>query len=750
MSALPPSRLQHRLQRRLLLLGVGIALLVFVIFSQAAFNLKFLRPASLMQTFVFAALSALIFLALVALIFVLLRTLVKLYLERQAGVAGSHFRSKMVLGALVLSFAPVIAMFLFAYGLMNRSIDKWFSQPIEEVQGRSHAVAELLNGYAGQNALAQARAIAANSRAANAYSSGDFSALIGEYRREEIAQQGGFAVALSAGKVKASYGRTPPWSLLESEVPKLGPAGKAHQLTVGTRVYMLGTSLVTQAGKEPGVVAVALPLPERYMEALSQLEQSQARYQDLRRNNKLIRQTYMQALLLITLLVLFGTTWSALALSKLITRPVTALEQGTQAISAGRLDYRVEVSAGDELGQLVASFNSMAAELESNRRQLQEANVNLEDRRLHMETILESIPSGVLSLDGAGQVTRVNAALLRMFQPRGVLQPGLQLAGLRLSDIFDPELAPDVAKDIWRLARKADRMGMTAAQMEVPSGGRALEVGVTVAAMIGSGAKRRLGYVIVFDDLSDLLKAQKQAAWREVARRVAHEIKNPLTPIALSAERIQRHMDKASRGEGMSRAIIDNCAATIGSAVETVRRLVDEFSTLARFPHSQLRSVDLNQIVHRAMARFEGRLEGVNVHLELADDLPSVMADPEAIQRVVANLVDNAAESMKDSVVREVRISTMLLETRDAVEIEVSDTGAGVSAEDKEKLFLPYFSTKARGTGLGLAIVAQILEEHGGTVRVEANDPVGTRMIVELPVAMAERGQLETEKREHA
>ncbi len=750
MSALPPSRLQHRLQRRLLLLGVGIALLVLVIFSQAAFNLKFLRPASLMQTFVFAALSALIFLALVALIFVLLRTLVKLYLERQAGVAGSHFRSKMVLGALVLSFAPVIAMFLFAYGLMNRSIDKWFSQPIEEVQGRSHAVAELLNGYAGQNALAQARAIAANSRAANAYSSGDFSALIGEYRREEIAQQGGFAVALSAGKVKASYGRTPPWSLLESEVPKLGPAGKAHQLTVGTRVYMLGTSLVTQAGKEPGVVAVALPLPERYMEALSQLEQSQARYQELRRNNKLIRQTYMQALLLITLLVLFGTTWSALALSKLITRPVTALEQGTQAISAGRLDYRVEVSAGDELGQLVASFNSMAAELESNRRQLQEANVNLEDRRLHMETILESIPSGVLSLDGAGQVTRVNAALLRMFQPRGVLQPGLQLAGLRLSDIFDPELAPDVAKDIWRLARKADRMGMTAAQMEVPSGGRALEVGVTVAAMIGSGAKRRLGYVIVFDDLSDLLKAQKQAAWREVARRVAHEIKNPLTPIALSAERIQRHMDKASRGEGMSRAIIESCAATIGSAVETVRRLVDEFSTLARFPHSQLRPVDLNQIVHRAMARFEGRLEGVNVHLELADDLPSVMADPEAIQRVVANLVDNAAESMKDSVVREVRISTMLLETRDAVEIEVSDTGAGVSAEDKEKLFLPYFSTKARGTGLGLAIVAQILEEHGGTVRVEANDPVGTRMIVELPVAMAERGQLETEKREHA
>jgi two-component system, NtrC family, nitrogen regulation sensor histidine kinase NtrY len=483
------------------------------------------------------------------------------------------------------------------------------------------------------------------------------------------------------------------------------------------------------------VVAVALPLPEHYMEALSQLEQSQARYQELRRNNKLIRQTYMQALLLITLLVLFGTTWSALALSKLITRPVTALEQGTQAISAGRLDYRVEVSAGDELGQLVASFNSMAAELESNRRQLQEANVNLEDRRLHMETILESIPSGVLSLDGAGQVTRVNAALLRMFQPRGVLQPGLQLAGLRLSDVFDPELAPDVAKDIWRLARKADRMGMTAAQMEVPSGGRALEVGVTVAAMIGSGAKRRLGYVIVFDDLSDLLKAQKQAAWREVARRVAHEIKNPLTPIALSADRIRRHLDRGTHPDAASLEIIRHCSETIASSVDTVRTLVDEFSTLARFPASHPHPASINAIVESTLNMFDGRLAGVTVHKDLAPDLPKVMADPEAIKRALANLVDNAAEAMEGAILREMRVSTNLVTTRDAVEILIEDTGHGVTQELKEKLFLPYFSTKKRGTGLGLAIVSRIIEDHHGSIRVEENRPVGTRFIIELPLA---------------
>jgi two-component system, NtrC family, nitrogen regulation sensor histidine kinase NtrY len=736
-----------RTQRKLLLMGVGIALLVLIIFSQAAFNLKFLRPDSLVQTFVFAAVSALIFLALVTLIFVLLRTLWKLYLERRAGIAGSRFRSKMVLGALVLSFGPVIAMFLFAYGLMNRSVDKWFSQPIEEVQGRSTAVAELLNSYAGQNALAEARAIAFSPEALKAYRTGHFGGLTEALREREITLQGGFALAFYQGQVQAGYGTPLPWNVLLAEVPNLASIqSKPHQVTVNHRAYMLGTAAVNELGH----VAVALPLPDKYMDALTQLEKSQRRYQELRGNNKLIRQTYMQALLLITLLVLFGTTWSALALSKLVTRPVTALAEGTQAISDGRLDYRVEVSAGDELGKLVGSFNSMAAELESNRRQLQEANLRLEDRRLHMETILESIPSGVLSLDGSGEVTRANAALIRMFQPKGVTQPGPQ-TGLRLSDLFPSDLAPDVAQDIWRLARKADRMGTTTSQMEIPIGGTALEVGVTVASMTGLGQLRRLGYVIVFEDLSDLLKAQKQMAWREVARRVAHEIKNPLTPIALSAERIQRHIERGARGEGMSWVIIESCAATISSAVETVRRLVDEFSTLARFPQAQPRAADLNTIVLSAMALFEGRLEGVHVRLALAADLPRVMADPEAIKRVVANLVDNAAESLKDSVVHEIRIATTLLETRDTVEIEISDTGTGVSPEAKEKLFLPYFSTKARGTGLGLAIVARILEDHGGTIRAEENRPVGTRFLVELPVAMAaEASPMESERRENA
>lgn len=729
MTASPPTRSRRR---RLVLLGVGILVLLVIIVSQAAFNLKFLRPDSLGQIFALIALSTLIFMALVALIFVLLRTVIKLYLERQSGVAGSRFRSKMVLGALVLSFGPVLALFFFAYGLMNRSIDKWFSQPIEEVHGRSVAVMSTLRNYAGQNALAEARAIASSSDALHSYRTGNFTPLIDELREHESTLQGGFVLAFYKGQLEASFNSPQPWSVLRKTVPLTEGQKTPQQFTLDGRGYMLGTAPVENLG----YIAVALPLPQDYAGALSQLERSERRYQELRGNRKLIRQTYMQALLLITLLVLFGTMWSALALSKLVTRPVAALAEGTQAISDGRLDYRVEVNAADELGELVSNFNGMAAELESNRRELQHANADLGERSLQIETLLESIPSGVLSLDATGQVTRVNEALVRMFKLTD-LQPGEQV-GLRLVDLFPAAESAEFSEEIRRLSRKADRMGTTGTQMEIPSGGRLLEVGVTVASMTAPGQpRRRLGYVIVFEDLSDLLKAQKQAAWREVARRVAHEIKNPLTPIALSAERIKRNLAREANGQPAPRSVLQSCAETIGTAVETVRKLVDEFALLARFPQSQPEESDLNLIVRNALAMFDGRLGGIHVSLDLDDQLPYVMADPEAIQRVVANLVDNAAESMKDSVVREIRIATSLTETRDMVELAVSDTGVGVSVEAKEKLFLPYFSTKGRGTGLGLAIVARILEEHRGTIRVEENRPLGSRFLVELPVAGA-------------
>jgi len=276
-------------------------------------------------------------------------------------------------------------------------------------------------------------------------------------------------------------------------------------------------------------------------------------------------------------------------------------------------------------------------------------------------------------------------------------------------------------------------MGTTTTQMEFSVQGSRLNVAVTVAAL--QHKAQRAGYVVVFEDLSDVLHAQKQAAWREVARRVAHEIKNPLTPIALSAERILRHLGKGKQFDSASRDVVRSCAQTIEAAVDTVRSLVNEFSTLARFPAPQPRPADINAIAASALSMFNGRLDGIRVRTAFSNNLPKVMADSEALKRAIANLVDNAAEAVQKAMVREIEISTALVASGDAVEIGVADSGQGITQEAKERLFLPYFSTKKRGTGLGLAIVSRIVEDHHGSIRVEENHPVGARFVIELPLA---------------
>jgi two-component system, NtrC family, nitrogen regulation sensor histidine kinase NtrY len=719
-------------KRAIILLTVAVFLLLAILVSQTAFNETILRPGTNQQTVVFYALSLLISLLFVALTFVLARNLLKLLAERRLGVLGSKFRTRMVVGALLLSFVPVMVMYWFAYGLMNRSIDKWFSTPVEEVRADTDAMASLLASYAAQNARSEAAAIATAPETQRAFEGHGFSAAVEEFREHETTLQGGFVLAIENGIAEASLGVPAPWPVLKEKLPIVqAAAGQPATFAWEQTEYTLGSAAVGQHG----VILVAMPLPPEFAKTVRQIEASQQRYLQLSLERKHVRQTYMGLLLLLTMMVLFVSTWLALFLSKAVTRPLAALAEATQEISRGRFDYRIDVSAADEIGDLVRSFNRMAEELETSRRQIEAssrdasaANAELDQRRRQMETILESIPTGVLSLDGDRCVTHANHALLRMFHPEGYAEGQHVLRGARLAEVFPPE----VLEDLEPLLRRADRMGMTTSQMEMPLQRASLNVAVTVATLRHQG--QRSGYVVVFEDLSDLLKAQKQAAWREVARRVAHEIKNPLTPIALSAERIQRHLERATPPDKASLEVFRSCAETIASAVETVRRLVDDFSTLARFPASHPHPADINEVIENALSMFNGRLDGIGLHKSLSPDLPKVMADAEAIKRAVANLVDNAAEAMQDSLVREIQISTTLVASRDAVEITIADTGHGVTRELKERLFLPYFSTRKRGTGLGLAIVSRVIEEHHGSIRVEENEPVGSRFIVELPV----------------
>ncbi len=424
----------------------------------------------------------------------------------------------------------------------------------------------------------------------------------------------------------------------------------------------------------------------------------------------------------------FSSVWLALFLSKQITRPVEALADAMDEIADGKYKHRVGLVAGGEMGDLVRAFNHMAGDLEASRTlaesssaQLTAANQAIEERRRELETIVETIPSGVVTLDGSGNVLQANRAFATLIGRR----EELRLAGESLEALLPAECWEDLAGVI----RRGQRMGAASTEIELPLRGRTIHLAVTSARL--ELARGKQGTVLVIEDMTDLLRAQRQLAWKEVAQRVAHEIKNPLTPIALSAERISKHIDRRQLD---SMQVIRKCSEVILGCVATLRTLVDQFSALAQFPAPQPRACDLNRVTEEAMALFADRLHGITVKWDLEPDLPTVLADPEGIRRALANLVDNAAEAMQGSLLRELRLRSSLSEDGTAVEIEVSDTGHGLTDEIRERLFLPFYSTKSRGTGLGLSIAAKIVQEHGGSLRAEANSPKGARFVMRLPL----------------
>jgi len=413
---------QRKRRRTLItLLAIPAFLALTILFSEQAFNLEFLRPDSRSQALVFAALSALVFILFLVLCLMIARILLKLFAERRVGKMGSKFRTKLVLGAMVLSFGPVLFLFLFAYGLMNRSIDKWFSTPVEEVRRDTAVVSSTLAEYTLENARAEAVSMALAPSTDKAFQTGNFGLLMDVFRRREAPLQGGFALALLDGELEASYQIPTTWAELSEKLRVTqGRLSLPTAIDINGQPWLVGWQEVGPRG----LIIVAMPMPNKFTAAIRQMEDSQRNYLDLAAQRKMVRRTYMLLLLLLTSVVLFAATWFAVFMSKFVTTPVVALAEATQELSKGNLDYRVTVPATDELGELVKSFNRMAEELKSNRQKLEssshdlaDANAQLEQRRRQIETILENIPTGVLSLDATMRVTHVNQALTRLFHP---------------------------------------------------------------------------------------------------------------------------------------------------------------------------------------------------------------------------------------------------------------------------------------------------------------------------------------------
>jgi len=694
---------------RVIVLAALLIVLVVLLFAPQAWSLRL--PTNPDSTWLLLLLSTLSFLGIVILTFVLGRQTIKLYAERRARVLGAQFRTKLVIGALALSLTPVVCMFVFTYGLINRTLDKWFSQPVVAVRDDNQSTLAMLTGYVIDNARTEAQSIAASPAVETALASGNQPQLQQALRRHQQTLQGGFAAVWGANG--------PPLAQINWPAGYTSAtAAGSGQLRIGDRTYALTR---TRMAHGAGAIEVGMPIPATLTAQIARLAQDRDRYDQLARQRRSLRLIYTGYLLLLTLAILFCSTWMALYLSRLITVPIAELASATQEISRGNLTYRVRVGARDEIGTLVDSFNRMAGELEQNRQEL-------EARRRYTEALLENTPSAVLSLSRGYAIERVNPAVERLFGAAGA-------SPRHLNQLFDASSL----REVQHLLRKSERWPQATGQLEVTSGGRRLTLAATAAALSGGA-----GFVLVLEDLTDLLHIQKTAAWREVAQRIAHEIKNPLTPIALSAERIHRRLaalppdSPAAAWAGMG--VVAECAATIASEVGSLQRLVDEFSTYARFPHAQPVDCDLNDIIERALRAFDGRLEGIEIRTRL-DPLPPLRLDPEDMKRVFINLIDNAAEAMHHAPYRQLTLATQQLDG--VVEAVVADTGHGLPADDKQRLFLPYYSTKQRGTGLGLAIVLRIVEENGGSLRAEDNTPLGARFIMELPLHAPQHSAVE-------
>jgi two-component system, NtrC family, nitrogen regulation sensor histidine kinase NtrY len=721
-----------QLRIRLALGGVLVTLLLAAVFTLGSLDVP-LEPKSWREVIALWAVSSFIIAALLIFGLIVMRNIVRLLVERSKEQLGARFKTKMVMGAVAVSLLPVIFMFFISYALLNRTLGRWFPRPLEIA---SEETQKLLNDL-GRGTLPRLHTLG-------------YQAAQHAGETPEAFLQHAFADGLDAVWVFDSHGKFVKGGVLcddQQEDRTLnicsvsGEQGALQNtLPSGVQIwqsknksYFAAHVPVTLNGSEQGTLVAAYRTGPDFLKRWTVIQQQTRDYENLKQNLRALKKQMLLILFFFTLLVLSAAMWVALFLAKQVTVPIQALAEGTREVSSGNFDYQVPEQVQDELGVLVRSFNTMTTQLRDSRsqideftRNLQQAVQELERRRQLMETVLENIPAGVIYLNAEGVIQRTNAALLRMFN---IGENSIQsLEGL---------LGPDPHRTVQSLMRRALRMGVVSREIEVIVNGRVRHLAVTVSSL---GPRRaNMGYVLVFDDLTEMLHAQKSAAWQEVARRIAHEIKNPLTPIQLSAQRLTLLLRRREEAHELPKdpeltRVTQECAGLIVREVSTLASLVNEFSQFVRFPTAKLQPTDANIAVGEALQLFSGRLDGIRLKINLEPNLPAIRADGQLLRSVIVNLIDNAAEALEGEPFREIGVTTQLRSESDTIEISVSDTGKGISPEDKDKLFLPHFSTKDRGTGLGLAIAARIISEHGGSLRMEDNQPKGSRFLIELPV----------------
>ncbi|MBP9108637.1 MAG: HAMP domain-containing protein [Pyrinomonadaceae bacterium] len=703
---------------------VVLALLFFLVLLQSSNLWKTFSAETASDTLLLYALSSLNFVAFVVFGFIFLRSIAKLLRERREFQIGARIKTRLLGYFAIVSLLPILAMAGFSYLYMNRALERWFTQIPE-------------------NVVREAREVQSQSIADRTSRLDDAAKMIAALIERSQPSESDLAKIADAGKlahieVLAKDNRT--IAVFDRDV------GPEQRVELDSVVNLIRTDKLSERELKDGIGfdAAVVPMagdrklmivPDPYSgQNVGQIvENSLLEFDRLKDKQANVRWVGLLTLGVLTFLLIFASSWIAFYIARGLTVPIKALAEGADEIARGNLGFHVDAFAEDELALLVSAFNEMSARLQAN-------STELTQRQRYIETVVATLPNGVISFDQRGLVGTINPAALNILRLEVA-----DFAGVEIDKIVRDENLPVLERLLSRAKRVGHASEQTILKRSLADGSTEvssdLPVVLTAAALPDDN-----GVVLVIEDLSELISAQRASAWQEVARRMAHEIKNPLTPIQLSAERIAKKCVETplvantdvgihtSVGPEQARRIVKEGTDTILREVESLKAMVDEFSRFARLPNANLETCGINDIVRRSLSMYQDRLADLAIIADLSEDLPDVSADAEQLKRVFVNLIQNAIEAFPaDSEDRQINISTRYEIARDLVVVEVADNGAGILPSDLQKLFQPYFSTKGRGTGLGLAIVQRIIGEHQGKIKVAANHPRGAKFIIELP-----------------
>ncbi len=711
-------------RRRNELILIGIISVVIVILTTLEMKIpQVAEQVPIANNIIIFSLININIILILLLIFLVIRNLVKLVFERRKEVLGAKLRTKLVVAFITLTLVPTFLLFFVAVGFITNSVEHWFKAQVEQSLQVSLEVAQTYYRDFSKNTVSSAHRISRHLTQQGLLKRevGDASLKeVLESKRQEyhlsavglFLKRGGSSLQVEEPNLKA-IPLSPPQELLE-----IGFSGKeiSRTLPVGEGEMITGVAPIfhpSDQGEVIGVVTASHFMPKSLSGKMREISQASVDYRQLKALKKPIKFSYMMALLMVTLLIVFSAIWFGIRLARDITVPIKELAEATHRIAEGDLNVRIEMKAGDEIGKLVQSFNQMTEDLQVSR-------AELEQRKKYMEIVLKNVAAGVISIDDQGVITTINTSAEQMLAVKGE-----SVLGKKFSEILYKEYVEKIEELLNEL--KASQRDSIEKQLAVTVRGKTFSILINLATLRDEEG-RPLGFVAVFDDLTQLIKAQRMAAWREVARRIAHEIKNPLTPIQLSAQRLRkRYLEKL----GQDGAVFDECTRTIVKQVEELKGMVNEFSNFARMPASNPTPNDLNDIIQETLVLFKEAHREVHFHFT-PSELPIQNLDRDQMKRVLINLIKNSLAALDEE--GEIDIRTSYDEKLQMVRLEVSDNGCGIPEEDKGRLFEPYYSTKKSGTGLGLTIVNTIVADHNGYIRVRDNHPKGTTFLIELPV----------------